>query len=170
MTRTDIEIKLKPFTESITDGSISTLSAIRNHLSLLVEVRKLGVSIPLILEISGCSYSPSTFSDKLSKLKKQAQQSSLSVTTTKTQKKDITSNNIDYNDWIKAFDFKDTFHTNALKLIVPALEKGGWNSDNYHLLRTKYEIMTLNQLINIVGTMKSSQFRRIVYKDGQAVF
>ncbi len=62
MTRTDIEIKLKPFTESITDGSISTLSAIRNHLSLLVEVRKLGVSIPLILEISGCSYSPSTFS------------------------------------------------------------------------------------------------------------
>ncbi|MCD9492609.1 hypothetical protein GLP30_17200 [Photobacterium phosphoreum] len=70
MTRSDIEIKLKPFTESITDSSISTLSAIRLHLPLLIDMRNIGVSVPLIIEISGCSYSVSTFYSKFSQLRK----------------------------------------------------------------------------------------------------
>lgn len=73
MTKSDLENKLKPFTDSITDGTLSTMSAIRLHLSLLLDIRKIGVPIPVILEITGCPYSPSTFSDKLSKLRKKMQ-------------------------------------------------------------------------------------------------
>ncbi|MCD9465506.1 hypothetical protein GLP21_19710 [Photobacterium carnosum] len=187
MTRTDIEAKLKPFTESITDGSLSTLSAIRHHLSLLIEVRKIGVSIPLILEISGCPYSSSTFSDKLSKLKKQAylnntisQNQDITITpsivlTNKQKQLEITrkleANDFENTAWIKALDLYETFHENALIGIIPTLVKAGWTPTNYYLLRDKFNITTFKKLLTVIDVeIKNYRFRKNIFKDGKAFF
>lgn len=200
MTKSDIENKLKPFTDSITDGTLSTMSAIRLHLALLLDIRKIGVPVPIILEISGCPYSPSTFSDKLSKLRKETQNNtsndssilnqnyaiktstqqsieSVQEFASNTNKDEQQSNieppsisEIEIKAWKKAFAFSRPSHPNVFPLIIPTLTKAGWTPENYHILKKQFDINTFSQLNMVLSNIMSCKFRKIIFRDGKAVF
>lgn len=184
----DDELKeiCKTIIKDLQGGILSQKAIIKRNFNTLVELRKLNISINKIIEVCGFTYTNASFRNKFYECKRSIntndpdiQKDKCSTSTKNLESKHSIRNNTttvlnnttrDYSDWIEAFDFKDTFHENALKIVVPSLEKGGWDCSNYHLLRSKYEIMTLDQLIKIIGTMKSSKYRKIVYKDGQACF
>ena len=73
--------------------------------------------------------------------------------------------------WIQAFNFyQETRITPVLDSVIGSLEKAGWNVDNYHLLKKQHSIMTMNQLIDLVGSIKAKKFRKNIFKDGKPCF
>ncbi|ARR51942.1 hypothetical protein [Photobacterium damselae] len=181
MTRSDIEAKLKPFTESISDGSLSTLSAIKLNLSLLIELRKIGVSVPLIIEISGCSYSPSTFYVKFSQLRKEMRNNTSndsstlnqnhSIKTSTQQNKEpvqevVTKNEhqnnseIDINAWRETFarNIHEKIPDNLIEKLARGFEEINVNLDNWHLFAKKHSIFNTKKLLYIFSNRRMYSF------------
>lgn len=77
---------------------------------------------------------------------------------------------LDYSDWIKSFAFNQNFNHKVLRVTIPDLIKGGWNPENYHILRDKFDILNYQKLSKVMGVMRASNFRKTIYKDGKAYF
>jgi hypothetical protein len=184
----DLQKELMPFIRDVSQGILSAASCIRNHTPLILSLRSKGYSVKHIVAISGISYSTIQFSNKLSECKKKLaiklEEKPIfinnAITTSKNiepinlkkEKKKITESiSDDYTSkWIKAFAFTTSFNTKVLVAIVPTLEKAGWNPENYYILKDQFSILTFSQLNKVIGNIRSSQFKKVIFKDGQPIF
>lgn len=76
----------------------------------------------------------------------------------------------EYNktEWIKVFNFiQPVRDTPVLDSTIKTLLKAGWTTENYHILREKYSITTFRRLIDAVSFIRSSKFRKNIFKDNK---
>ncbi|HHC7135595.1 hypothetical protein ETN89_21150 (plasmid) [Photobacterium damselae subsp. damselae] len=181
MNRNDIENKLKPFTESISSGLFSTMSAIRLHLPLLIEIRELGIPVQVILNISGCSYSQRTFINKFSQLRKEMRNNTSndsstlnqnhSIKTSTQQNKEpvqevVTKNGhqnnseIDINAWRETFarNIHEKIPDNLIEKLARGFEEINVNLDNWHLFAKKHSIFNTKKLLYIFSSRRMYSF------------
>lgn len=77
----------------------------------------------------------------------------------------------DIDIWIAAFNFSQPVKiTGVLKNTIKTLEQAGWNGNNYHILKDTLSITTMSKLIDTVSLIRSSKFKKNVYKDNKACF
>ncbi|OED65911.1 hypothetical protein A165_00940 [Vibrio tasmaniensis ZS-17] len=81
----------------------------------------------------------------------------------------LSSNNIE--EWITTFDFVQPVKiTGVLKNTINTLENAGWDTTNFHILKEHCSINTMRNLIDVVSIIRSSKFKRNVFKDNKACF
>lgn len=185
MNRNDIENKLKPFTESISSGLFSTMSAIRLHLPLLIEIRKLGVPVQVILNISGCPYSQRTFINKLSQLRKEMQNNTSSDSSTLnqnhsiktstqqnkepvqevvsniTKKEPLKNSEVDIDAWRDAFakNIYGKIPDHLINTLALGLAEINVTLDNWHLFAKKHSIFNVKKLLYIYSNRRMYKFK-----------
>lgn len=196
MNKKTIEIALKPLIEQVESKLFSNASCITHNISTIVELRKLGVSLTTIIQISGLSLDEKSLSSQIYRSKKKVSYQSNDKESKLGNIVDAENGTLEHEnehkkassdveiephsnfnkggysdeDWIKAFSFTASFHPRALITVVPTLEKAGWNPDNYYILKNKFTILTFPQLVGVVGNISSSRFRKMIFNDGNPIF
>lgn len=185
----ELRVFLQPVINDLKSGNISQLMTIKRNLKLITELRKNNIKIDKIIALSGFSYNNKTFKSKLCYCKRMFlnnnsknikpdidmkisnNENNTTESNTYRNEKPIVNNILDedYSDWVDVLNLYKGYNIKALALVVPELIKAGWTKENYHILREHKEIMTINQLIKVVGIIESSQYRKNIFKDGELI-
>jgi hypothetical protein len=74
------------------------------------------------------------------------------------------------DQWIDSLKINGVNKTPALNSVILTLEEAGWSPENYEILRRQFDISNFNRLVDVVSRIKSSKFRKNIYKDGKPCF
>ncbi|MGF1873423.1 hypothetical protein [Photobacterium indicum] len=179
---------LDPLNKDLLEGK-KVAFCIRKHLSQIIFLMKDGHSVSSIIENCDLpnTYTINSFYVELQRAKKKNRlvydnindtvdvihKDSITPPPKKviTEDTDIEVSTVIRDNWINAFNFTQPLRiTSVLYGNIASLTKAGWTPDNYHILRKELSITTSRKLISVVSVIRSSNYKRNIYKDNSACF
>ena len=171
MTKEQLEQYLSPFITDLNGEVLSKFTCIRHHASLLLSLRKKGVSLTIIKEVSNLDIDIKLFSVKLSQAKRALNESRVMekeftnvadiIVTPENKEHHNETYNLEKNkeytnqDWINAFGFN--VNEKSLKFITEVFINNDITPDNWFKIKNKHDIFNDNKLSKFFSSLPSKK-------------
>ncbi|HCH0965972.1 TPA: hypothetical protein NKP55_004600 [Vibrio parahaemolyticus] len=162
MKKDEIVALLQPFIDSCASGLLVPKKCIRLHFDLISKVKSMGVSYAHIIELANIPMSLSSFTVRMSEIRKErkgcaSSSSKTELSTNRVIDHDVQFNSeYSFNDWREAFGF--FVNDEVTEDFSIGFGEMGLTPENWHLYKERYNIFNAKRLAQVYANRRAHKF------------
>lgn len=162
MKKDEIVALLQPFIDSCASGLLVPKKCIRLHFDLISKVKSMGVSYTHIIELTNIPMSLSSFTVRMSEIRKEGKESVASKSKTELSTDRVIDHDVQFNseysfnDWREAFGF--FVNDEVTEDFSICFGEMGLTPENWHLYKERYNIFNAKRLAQVYANRRAHKF------------